>query len=355
MSGVDPTDALSKMAEALGLSGADLARLADRVADDTPVPTVADLATGVREACTEKSLPTYSRHFNALVKRFGDQPVTDITANHLCALRDDTIATTARDRIERAERNGRQLRTYEHDAHGRGAGENAVRAFRFFFRYALKEGLVVRNVAMDVEVPKRLPAPERPLVPWELEEVATVWCTTGDDPELDTMLLEFHRKTAARREGGLNLRLGALDVRRGAITLTEKFGKTRELPYDADGLARLRRFAISRGATSPSDHVFRSKRGTKVSRKRYETIYDRLDRHTSWTEQLDLGAHWIRHTTLDDVRTVAGERVAAAYVGHEDTSGDTIARYTKVTFEELAAAFEAIFGPRFADGDAAAT
>lgn len=349
MSGVEPTDAVLMMAEALGLSGADLARLADRVADDTLVPTVADLASGVREACPDKSLPTYNTHFKALVARFGDQLVTAITANQLCGLRDDTIAATARDKVARAETNGRRLRTYEQDAHGHGAGENAVRAFRFFFRYALKEGLVTKNVAMDVEVPKRLPAPERPLVPWELEEVATVWCTTGNDPELDTMLFEFHRKTAARREGGLNLRLGALDERRGAITLTEKFGKTRELPYDADGLARLRRFATSRGATAPSDHVFRSKRGTKVSRKRYQTIYDRLDRHTTWTEQLDLGAHWIRHTTLDDVRTVAGERVAAAYADHEDSSGATITRYTKVTFEKLAVAFEAIFGPRFAE------
>jgi len=76
MSGVDPTDALLKMAEALGLSGADLARLADRVADGTPVPTVADLAAGVREARTDKSLSTYNKHFKGLVARFGDQPVT---------------------------------------------------------------------------------------------------------------------------------------------------------------------------------------------------------------------------------------------------------------------------------------
>lgn len=347
MSTVDSTDALLKMAEALGLSAADLAAVGERLSATASAPTVAELEPDVRAACSEKSLPTYGRHFTRLVDRLGDQPVTAITANDLCALRDETIAEAARTKIEQAERKGRPLRSYEHDAHGRGAGENAVRAYRFFFKFARKAKHVSDNVAMDVEVPKRLPAPERPLVPWELEDVATVWCTTGNDPELDTMMFEFHRKTAARREGGLNLRLGDLDERRGAITLTEKFGKTRDLPYDVAGLERLRRFAISRGATSSSDHVFRSKRGTKISRKRYETIYDRLDEHTTWTERLDLGVHWIRHTTLDDVRTVAGERVAAAYAGHEDTSGDTIARYTKVTFEELAAAFEAIFGPRF--------
>lgn len=81
-----------------------------------------------------------------------------------------------------------------------------------------------------------------------------------------------------------------------------------------------------------------------------ETIYDRLDEHTTWTDRLDLGVHWVRHTTLDDVRSVAGGRVAAAYAGHEDSSQATIGLYSKITFDELAAAYEAIFGPRFPDG-----
>ena len=346
---IDSAQVMLKMAESLGLGAAELAQLAERVANDKPVPTVAQLEPDVRKACSKKSRPTYGRHFTRLVERFGDVSVAAVTANQLCELRGDTIEAAAREKIERALRTGRALRSYEHDAHGYAAGENSVRAFRFFFRYALKENLVVKNVPIDVEVPKRPPAPERPLLPAELEEVAMVWCTTGNDPELDTMLFEFHRKTAARREGGLNLRLGDLDPERGALTLTEKFGKVRDLPYDRDGLLRLRRFATGRGATSQSDHVFRQKNHTQISRRRYGTIYGRLHEHTTWTQRLEVGAHWIRHTTLDDVRTVAGVRVASAYAGHEDGSQDTITRYTKITFEELAAAFEAIFGPRFTE------
>ncbi len=75
-----------------------------------------------------------------------------------------------------------------------------------------------------------------------------MWCTTGDDPELDTFLLEFHPKVAAHREGGLSLRLGALDEQVCDLA---------------------------------SDYVFCSKGGTKVSRKCYETIYDRIDRHAT--------------------------------------------------------------------------
>ncbi len=346
---MDPTEMLMKMAESMGLSAADLAAASQRAAMVEGTPTVREFLPVVISACTAKSLPTYRPHFDRLVAAHGERRLTDIDVNDLVALRDTTIANAATAKLERAKRTGRRLRSYEHDAHGRGAGENCVRACRFYFRVATHARKLHHNPAMDVPVPKRLPAPERPLTAPELEEVALVWCTTGDDPALDTMMFEFHRKTAARREGGLNLRLGDLDERRGAITLTEKFGKTRELPYDVDGLRRLRRFATSRGATSPSDHVFRSKRGQRISRKRYEVIYNRVDQNTTWTERLDLGAHWIRHTTLDDVRTVADSRVAAAYAGHDDASQGTIGLYNKVTFEELAAAFEAIFGPRFPD------
>lgn len=61
----------------------------------------------------------------------------------------------------------------------------------------------------------------------------------------------------------------------------------------------------------------------------------------------DRDAGELLHIDVDQL-AVAGERVAA-YAGHEDTSGDTIARYTKVTFEELVAAFEANFGPRLSE------
>ena len=344
---MNPEETFLKMADAFGFGAADLARLAARANEGTEVPTVAEFFDEVVEACSKKSLPTYMCHFKRLRAAHGGKRLDKVTTAHLEKLRDEIMANAAAAKVDRAMATGRALRSYELDAHGYGAGENAVRAFRYFFRTAVNSNKLATNPAMAVKVPKRLPAPERPLVVAELEEVALYWCTTGDDPELDERLFEFHRKTAARREGALNLRLGDLDKMRGAVSVTEKFGKVRDQPYDVAGLQRLEAFARSRGATKPSDHVFRSRRGTKISRKRYETIYDRIDAHTDWTERLDLGVHWIRHTTLDDVRVVAGSRVAAAYAGHDDASQGTIGLYNKVTFEELCAAFEAIFGPRF--------
>jgi len=340
-------ETLRKMAEALDLSPADLRAVADASAAHSAAPTIAEFLEDAIAVCSSKSLPTYQPHYNDIVAAHGDRRLSDVTANDLAKLRDARMLRAATIKVERAQRNGRPLRSYELDAHGQGAGENAVRAYRSFFRAALLAGHIQSNVAMNVKVPKRLPAPERPLDVAELDEIALIWCTSGNDPDLDALLFEFHRKTASRREGALNLRLSGLDERRGAVVLTEKFGKIRELPLDVGFLRRLRQFAHSRGATSPSCHVFRGLAGRHITRKRYETIYRRIDRSTDWTEVLDVGVHWIRHTTLDDVRSVADARVAAAYAGHDDSSMGTIGLYTKVTFDELVGAYEAIFGARF--------
>lgn len=154
-----------------------------------------------------------------------------------------------------------------------------------------------------MKAPTRPPAPERPLTSRELEEFALVVCTTGNAPLLDGLLFEFHRRTAACREGALNLRICDLDARGGAVTLTEKFGRSRRLPLDA---------------------------------------------HTTWSGILDVDIHWSRHTALGDVRTVADERTAHNGAGHAAASGSIINAYTKVPFEGLAAADEAICGPRLA-------
>lgn len=355
MSALDPTQVLLSTAAALGLGPDELLRAAELLRGcsngevGTGVPTFAEFLPEVVAACSEKSLPTYKTHFRRLATRFADRRLNEVTVNELNSLRDATISEAATKKLAAAKRTGRELRSYEHDAHGYGAGENAVRAYRFFFKVACQANHLQANPAAQVATPTRPEAPERPLTVAELEEVAMIWCSTGNDPELDSLLFEFHRKTAARREGGLNVCVGNLDLKRGAVTLDEKFGRIRDVPLDVEFMGRLLDFAKRRGATGVTDKIFRSKRNRGITRKRYENIYNRLDSYTDWTEKLDLGAHWIRHTTIDDVRTVADSRVAAKYAGHSDSSQGTIGLYTKVSFDELAAAFEAIFGPRFTE------
>lgn len=294
--------------------------------------------------CPSKSLPTYRAGFERLAEAFGTRPVDSITPLELAALRDRVRSETGCRLVDSARRRDRRLLSYDPDAHGRGAAENFVRAARFFFRVAVDVGARPSSPAARVFPPRRAPAPERPLTTAELADLYRVATTTGDDTELDHLLVLFLRHTAARREGSLNLTLDALDPERARITVSEKNGHTRWLPLDPSLIRTLDRFGRARGAERPFDAVFRYRTGAPLTRRRYNTLFDRLDRHTDWSEPLDVGAHWIRHTTLSDIAAVAGLRVAHAYAGHSTSSAASIYRYTDVEFDDLATAYRAVFG-----------
>lgn len=345
---------MASLIQAHGVTAADLVALAEDLrASAEPGSTAAPRGRNVREfypravsACPRKSLPTYRIGFRRLVDAHGDTLLSDVTPLDLVVLRDEVRRHVGERRVAEALARGRLLRSGDPDAYGRGAAENFVRAVRFFFRCAVLDGRLEVSPAAGLQAPRRPNAPERPLTDEELAELQFVCAATGDDPELDGLLFEFLRHTACRREGTLNLRVGDLHADDCRVTVTEKNGQTRELPLRRDVIVRLLAHAARRGAQSRVDAVFRYKNGRPLSRRRFNTLFDRLDKNTTWSEPLDVGPHWLRHTTLDDVRRVADVRVAQSYAGHRDDASGAIGRYTKPTFDELAAAYEAIFGPR---------
>jgi site-specific recombinase XerC len=130
------------------------------------------------------------------------------------------------------------------------------------------------------------------------------------------------------------------------VTVSEKGGRIRTLPLAGWLITDLDRFSVDRGARTGGDPVFRYADGHPLTKRRFNTLFDRLDRHTTWSEELDVGAHWIRHTTLTDIAAVAGVRVAEAYAGHRTSNAPTIYRYTAVDLEDMSTAYEELFGVR---------
>lgn len=306
-------------------------------------PMVRDLMPRVIAMCPPKSLPTYGVGFRRLTAAFGDTPIASITTVDLEALRDRVQREVGVQRVASARERGKALRSYDPDAHGRGAAENLVRSARFYFRVAVNDQLISHSPALGVAVPQRSKAPERPLTHEELSDLFYVAAHTGDDPTLDRLLVLFLRHTACRREGCLNLVLNNLDHRQRRVTLSEKNGQTRVLPLAPWLLRELTAFATERGAVARHDPVFRYLDGHPLTKRRFNTLFDRLDGHTNWSDPLDVGAHWLRHTTLSDIAAVAGDRVAEEYAGHVNHER-TIYRYAAVSFEDLVDAYRTVFG-----------
>src|SRR5688572_1200253 len=136
--------------------------------------TVKEYARRARELCPPKSLDTYSAGFDRLVGRFGTEPLTAVRPIDLEQQRDAVRREVGEAQVRRAEARGRELRSYDPDAHGHGAAENYVRAVRFFFRAAVMDGLLRVSPATGLEAPARPPAPERPLTEEELTDLRRV-------------------------------------------------------------------------------------------------------------------------------------------------------------------------------------
>jgi site-specific recombinase XerD len=307
---------------------------------------VGELLPEVLGAISAKSRPTYATGLRLLAQTLGERRLDDVRLTDLERLRNDVRHDVGLRTVQRARATGRALRAYDPDVYGKGAAENLVRGVRFFFTYACASGHLGSSPAEHLRAPRRPQAPERPLTESELTEIWRVAVGSGKDPMLDELLLTFLRHTAARREGCLNLAIDHLHQTRRSVTLTEKNGETRELPLSRWLLEQLRELAESRGATRPGDRVFRYRTGTPLTRRHFNALFDRIDRHVDWTEALDVGAHWIRHTTLADIAAVSDLRVAAAFAGHAPASLGVIGRYTQVTFDDLVDAYEAAFGDR---------
>ena len=78
----------------------------------------------------------------------------------------------------------------------------------------------------------------------EINEIAA---STGDDPELDTLLLRLHTETACRRGGALALRPADLDPDQCLILLREKGETVRWQPVSPTLMARL----VQHGSARP--------------------------------------------------------------------------------------------------------
>ena len=231
---------------------------------------------------------------------------------------------------------------------GRSAAENLIAALRCLYKRAEEDGFIDErdNPARKVAKPRRLPSTRRAVADTRLAEINQVAATTGDDPELDTLILRLHTETACRRGGALALRPADLDRDQCLVLLREKGETVRWQPVSPTLMAALVRHAEERHAP-PDGRLLRYGDGRPVTYRRYDGLWVRIGRHLPWVRTQQISTHWIRHTTLTWVERNFGFAVAHAYAGHTDGTGDTgsaTSTYVRATLTEVATALAALTG-----------
>jgi integrase/recombinase XerC len=299
-------DAALVVLKSMGLSLDDLtAAPRDRAA----VPTFADYVPVVAAAVTDGTRRAYGSYWNRVVDHWGARRLDEPTPSEIRHLMTLVKASAVQRRNSRG---------------GRSSQEHLVAALRCLYRHAEDDGLIGErdNPARKVDKPRRLPSTRRAVADTRLAEINQIAATTGDDPELDALILRLHTETACRRGGALALRPDDLDPVQCLILLREKGETVRWQPVSPTLMAALVQHAAERHAP-PDGRLLRYRDGRPVTYRRYDGLWVRIGRHLPWVRTQQISTHWIRHTTLTWVERNFGFAIAHAYAGHTDGTGDT--------------------------------
>ena len=243
-------DAALLILERMGLSPDDLTSAPRNRA---PVPTFAEYAPVVSAAVTDGTRKAYGSYWGRVASSGAarlDEP-TPLEVRQLVAYVKTHVVP---------RRNARD---------GRSAAENLIAALRCLYRHAQDDGLIDErdNPARKVAKPRRLPSTRRAVNDTRLAEINQIAAATGDDPELDTLILRLHTETACRRGGALALRPADLDREQCLILLREKGETVRWQPVSPTLMGALIRHAEERQAP-PDGRLLRYRDGRPVTYRR---------------------------------------------------------------------------------------
>ena len=322
-------DAALLVLKSMGLSPADLTAAP---ASRPPVPTFAEYVPVVAATVTPGTLRAYRPYWRRTVERWGGRRLDEPTPSEIKQL----VAYVKANAVPRRNSRG-----------GHNAAENLISALRCLYQRAVDDGLIDEkdNPARKVAKPRRLPSTRRALDDARLAEINQV-AATGDDPELDALILRLHTETACRRGGALAIRPQDLDREQCLVLLREKGETFRWQPVSPTLMAALVQHAEERHAP-PDERLLRYRDGHQITERRYDGLWVRIGRELPWVRTQGISTHWIRHTTLTWVERNFGYAVAHAYAGHTDGKGDTgsaTTTYVRATLTEVATALSALTG-----------
>jgi integrase/recombinase XerD len=263
-----------------------------------------------------------------------------LAANSLAAYRRDLVALARF--LDGALRGATatELAAYLAQQHGATRPATANRrlaAFRRFFRWAVREGLVPADPTRHVPAAYRPPRFPRAIDERQVESLLAAPVVDTPHGLRDRAMLETLYATGLRVSELVGLRLLALSLDEGLLRVTGKGGKDRVVPLGepaSDWLvryARVARPALLGGRVA--DALFVSQRGAGMSRQMFWKIVRRHAVAAGITAPLS--PHGLRHAFATHlINHGADLRVVQMLLGHADISTTQV--YTHVARERLA-------------------
>ena len=186
-------DAARLVLDRMGVTAEDLL-----TAVKPPAPTFAEYVPVVAAAVSDGTRRAYGPYWNRVLEQWADISLSDRTPTDIHRLVQHIKANLT---VRRNTRNGNS------------AAEHLIAALRCLYRHAVNDELIDErsNPAAKVPKPRRQPSNRRALSGKQMDQLNDVVASTGNDPQLDSLIIRFHTETAARRGGALALRPKDLD------------------------------------------------------------------------------------------------------------------------------------------------
>jgi integrase/recombinase XerC len=213
-------------------------------------------------------------------------------------------------------------------------------AVRSLFKFLLREGTVVSNVARLVRTPK---APQRvPLVPTAEQTNTLVDGVAADrferpHPERDLLLFELLYGCGLRVSELAGLNLGDFDMGERWILVRGKGRKERQVPYTSKAGAALDRYLPVRAAKAGERALLTNHSGTRLSARGAHGIVKFYARMIAGDASLH--PHSLRHAYATHLLADGADlRTIQELLGHARLS--TTQKYTQVSLTDLMAVYD---------------
>lgn len=226
----------------------------------------------------------------------------------------------------------------EHVALSAPSAARTLVAARGFHKFAVREGVVGRDVAAEVKPPsppRRLP---KALAVEDVEALLDAAGAAGTELAVrDRALLELLYGTGARISEAVGLDVDDLDLEVAQVLLRGKGGKQRMLPVGRFAVDALRKYLLDvrPGLVSSRDNggaVFLNSRGGRLSRQSAWAVLAKAAQQAGIGG--DVSPHTLRHSFATHLLDGGADvRVVQELLGHASVTTTQV--YTLVTIDKL--------------------
>jgi len=265
------------------------------------------------DGLSPRTVEAYQTRLLPLQRRHPDTPITNITTDDLRALIADLYADRS-----------------PHTVHGH------VRALKRFFRWLADEGLIQRNPADRIRLPRLPQAPPKAIADDDLRRILIAAATSGSDWERrrNAAIILFLADTGCRLGGMLGLRVDDLDLGRRLARVREKGGQWRFLFLLPETARALADYLDARAAVAgDTDALWLTHDGRPLSRWGVRSILRRLARRAG--VRGPVGAHAFRHRFAIHYLLAGGDLASLAdLLGHRNVE-TTKSYYARFALDDL--------------------